>query len=100
MVQGIQGLDFYTFYINGRAPPYSTPKPVRFVVIEKDDKLNAVPLEELTWQLCHDYANWCGPIKVPSVTQMAHKLAELGGSFPDCGSTINASKLRNKIHFL
>jgi hypothetical protein len=82
------------------APPYSTPKPVRFVVVSKDERLNQVPIEELTWDLSHDYPNWTGPIKVPSVTQMAHKLAELGGSFADCGSSINASKLKNKIHFL
>lgn len=82
------------------APPYSTPKPVRFVVVSKDERLNQVPIEELTWDLSHDYPNWTGPIKVPSVTQMAHKLAELGGSFADCGSNINASKLKNKIHFL
>jgi Piwi domain len=100
LVQGIQGLTHDTFYINGRAPPNSTPKPVRFVIVQKDDKLKTVPLEELTWQLCHDYANWCGPIKVPSVTQMAHKLAELGGAFSDCGDSINASQLKNRIHFL
>jgi hypothetical protein len=68
--------------------------------VSKDDRLNKVPIEELTWDLSHDYPNWTGPIKVPSVTQMAHKLAELGGSFADCGSNINASKLKNKIHFL
>jgi len=81
LVRGIQGLDYDTFYINGRAPPYSTAKPVRFIVVDRDDRLNKVPIEELTWDLSHDYPNWTGPIKVPSVTQMAHKLAELGGSF-------------------
>jgi len=68
--------------------------------VSNDDRLNNVPIEELTWDLSHDYPNWTGPIKVPSVTQMAHKLAELGGSFADCGSNINAAKLKNKIHFL
>jgi len=100
LVRGIQSVEHETFYLNGRAPPYSTPKPVRFIVVDKDPRLNQVPIEELTWDLSHDYANWTGPIKVPSVTQMAHKLAELGGSFADCGSNINASKLKNKIHFL
>jgi len=100
LVKGIQSLDYETFYLNGRAPPYSTPKPVRFVVVSKDPRLNQVPIEELTWDMSHDYPNWTGPIKVPSVTQMAHKLAELGGSFADSGSNINAAKLKNKIHFL
>jgi len=100
LVRGIQSYEHETFYLNGRAPPYSTPKPVRFVVVDKDSRLDQVPIEELTWNLSHDYPNWTGPIKVPSVTQMAHKLAELGGSFADCGKNINAKKLKNKIHFL
>jgi hypothetical protein len=100
LIKGIQSLDYDTFYINGRAPPYSTAKPVRYVVLDKDTRLNKVPIEQLTWDLCHDYPNWTGPIKVPSVTQMAHKLAELGGSFADCGKNINSVQLKNKVHFL
>jgi hypothetical protein len=58
LIEGIQGLDHKTFYINGRAPPYSTPKPVRFIVVRQDDALKEVPLPHLTWDLCHDYPNW------------------------------------------
>jgi aubergine len=100
LIKGAQLLDYKTFYINGRAPPYSTPKPVRYIVIQSDEQLKNVPMERLMWNLSHDYANWTGPIKVPSVIQMAHKLAELGGSFPDCGQSINTKKLKNKLHFL
>lgn len=130
LVNSIQGLRFETFYINGTAPPYSTAKPVRYVVVEQDNGIAPVPLDELTWELCHDYANWVslvedgslhfpypeeslktlcrfslnalkpGPIKVPSVVQMAHKLAELGGGFSDCGASIDARKFKNRIHFL
>lgn len=126
LVEGIQGLSHNTFYINGTAPPYSTAKPVRFIVVHNDQRLEKVPLPELTWDLCHDYPNWVslnilrvstklallltqcfehitqqtGPIKVPSVVQMAHKLAELGGSFTDVGKSINASKFKNTVHFL
>jgi aubergine-like protein len=100
LVKGIQGLKHETFYINGRAPPFSTPKPVRYIIIEEDDALADLPLEELTWGQCHNYPNWTGPIKVPSACQMAHKLAELAGSFVDCGETINAERFKNKIHFL
>jgi hypothetical protein len=58
LVQGIQGLDYQTFYINGRAPPFSTPKPVRFIVVKQDEGLKNVALPGLTWSLCHDYPNW------------------------------------------
>lgn len=66
MVHEIQGLEHLTFYINGRAPPYSTPKPVRFIVVQRDKPLINVPVSQLTWGQCHDYPNWTGPVKVPS----------------------------------
>eukprot|EP00980_Cylindrotheca_fusiformis_P011868 scaffold2818_cov59-Cylindrotheca_fusiformis.AAC.3 len=100
LVEDIQGLTNHTFYINGSAPPRSTAKPVRFIVIRKDDELKQVSLPHLTWDMCHDYPNWTGPIKVPSVCQMAHKLAELAGNMADCGRNINNKALKNKVHFL
>lgn len=100
LVEDIQGLTNHTFYINGRAPPYSTAKPVRFIVVRKDDQLKQISLPHLTWDMCHDYPNWTGPIKVPSVCQMAHKLAELAGSMVDCGKNMNNKALKNKVHFL
>lgn len=100
LINKLQGPDFDTFYINGTSPPYSTPKPVRFVVCNKDDNIDGVSLQELTWALCHDYPNWTGPVKLPSPVQMAHKLAELAGGFVDCGESLNARAYTNKIHFL
>jgi Piwi domain len=100
MVQDIQGLRHQTFYINGRAPPFSTAKPVRFIIVNRDDGLKNLSLVDLTWDQCHEYPNWPGPVKVPSVCQMAHKLAELAGSFVDGGETIDAARFTNKLHFL
>lgn len=100
-VTSLQGVDGYTtFYINGRAPPFSTPKPVRFICMQRDAGLKAVPIAQLTWDQCHSYPNWTGPIKVPSVCQKAHKLAELAGAFIDGGEKINCKKFRNRPHFL
>ncbi|KAL3931387.1 MAG: hypothetical protein SGBAC_011334 [Bacillariaceae sp.] len=100
LVQGIQALQNDTFYINGRAPPRSMPKPVRYVVVRQDDELQGVSLPELTWNMCHDYPNWTGPIKVPSVCMMAHKLAELAGNMTDNGASMNNQALTNRAHFL
>lgn len=41
-----------------------------------------------------------GPIKVPSLVQMAHKLAELAGNYDDCGESMNSTRFLNKLHFL
>lgn len=100
MVTSLQGMQYQTFYINGRAPPYSTPKPVRFQCVTRDDGLNNVPLAELTWSECHNYPNWAGPVKVPSVCQMAHKLAELAGAFADDGTPLDYAAFKNRVWFL
>ena len=100
LISDIQGPENETFYINGTSPPYSTPKPVRFVVAERDEKLDGIDLSELSWALCHDYPNWAGPVKLPAPVQMAHKLAELAGSFVDCGDSLNSEAYKNKMHFL
>jgi aubergine len=100
LVEGVQGLKYETFYIQGRAPPFSTPKPVRFIVVEQDKQLDQTNMPQLTWAMSHDYPNWPGPIKVPSVCMHAHKLAELGGITIDCGASINHKALLNTMHFL
>ena len=106
-VEGIQGLKHDTFYIQGRAPPGSTRKPVRYIVVEQDESLQSLSIPELTWCLCHDFPNWTGSIKVPSVTMMAHKLAQLAGVMPNSGGLpddradgINHEAFVNKLHFL
>jgi len=100
-VAAIQGIDpGQMFYLNGRAPPYSTSKPVRFNVIKRDKSLMKVPVSELTWGQMHVYPNWTGSIKVPNVCQMAHKLAELAGNMSDSGDSIEHRRYANKVHFL
>lgn len=48
-VTDLQGPEHKTFYINGTSPPYSTPKPVRFIIAKRDNALNSVSPTELTW---------------------------------------------------
>lgn len=99
-VTDLQGDQYKTFYINGTGPPYSTPKPARFIIAERDDRLNNVSPTALTWALCHDYPNWTGPIKLPAPTQLAHKLAELAGGMVDSGRSIDHQKYAGKVYFL
>jgi len=100
LVTELQSSQYMTFYINGTAPPYSTPKPVRFIIAERDRALAQVSPSQLSWALCHDYPNWTGPVKLPAPVQMAHKLAELAGGMQDCGDSINHQKYAGKIYFL
>lgn len=100
LVQGVSNVDCPTFYLQGTSPHYSTPKPVRFVVVRRDKGLEDVSLADLTWQSCHDYPNWAGLIKVPAVTQLAHSLAEHAGNFDDSGINIDHARYTNRLYFL
>ena len=102
LVTQLQGPEYSTFYINGTAPPYSTPKPARFIIAQKDEELGVSErtIADLSWALCHDYSNWTGAIKLPSPVQMAHKLAELAGLMDSSGEEIDAEKFAGKPHFL
>lgn len=64
LITGVQGMKHKTFYINNSAPKGSTGKPTRFELVKRDAALKDVKIEELTFALCHTYANWTGQIKV------------------------------------
>jgi aubergine len=100
LVHSIENGDHPTFYINGSAPSFSTPKPVRYIISHRDKGLADLSLPEVSWAMCHDYANWAGPIRVPSVCQQAHKLAELTGNYPDSGLAVAHGKFKNKMYYL
>ena len=36
LILSLQGPQHATFYINGTSPPYSTPKPARFIIATMD----------------------------------------------------------------
>jgi Piwi domain len=48
LITEMQGMEHQTCYINGRAPSYSTAKPVRFTVVHRDMRLINVPMAQLT----------------------------------------------------
>ena len=52
-------------------------KPTHFFVPMNQSTLTKLELEKLTFDLCHYYFNWAGPIKVPAPCMYAHKIADL-----------------------
>jgi len=100
LVQGVSHSDYPTFYLQGTSPPYSTPKPVRFIIAQRDEGLQDISLADLTWSCCHNYPNWAGLIKVPAVCQLAHVLAEHAGNFDDSGRSIDHERFANRLYFL
>lgn len=94
LVTGLQGSEHKTFYINGTSPPYSTPKPIRFIMAERDEELNCVSVSELSWCLAHNYPNWfvffsdacvcpvrCAPAELHS---LSHDLSQDGANQTAC----------------
>ena len=52
-------------------------RPTHFFVPLNQSNLTKVEIERMTFDLCHYYFNWAGPIKVPAPCMYAHKIAEL-----------------------
>jgi len=71
--------DFYL--VPSIAPPGATARPTRFVVLVDGMKLSSQPdaLQAMTNQMCYQYFNWPGPIRVPACVMYAHKAAYLFG---------------------
>jgi aubergine-like protein len=71
--------DFYL--VPSIAPPGATARPTRFVVMRDDMNLRSNPdnLQNMTNNMCYQYFNWPGPIRVPACVMYAHKAAYLFG---------------------
>jgi aubergine-like protein len=71
------------FYLVTTENRMGTVKPVRYIIIENDNRadqrLPLAAIQNLTFTLCYLYPNWSDSIKLPAPTQLAHKLAYLVG---------------------
>lgn len=77
--------------------------PTHFYVALNDSTLSKKVLEQFTFDLCHYYFNWAGPIKVPAPCMYAHKIAELHmnlGNKNACKESQISSKIFESLHFL
>jgi aubergine-like protein len=71
--------DFYL--VPSIAPPGATARPTRFIVLKDEVGLAENPdhLQNMTNNMCYQYFNWPGPIRVPACVMYAHKAAYLFG---------------------
>ena len=67
----------YDFYLVPQTTTQGCVLPTHFYVAFNDSQLPKAVIEKLTFDLCHYYFNWAGPIKVPAPCMYAHKIAEL-----------------------
>jgi len=71
--------DFKDFFLVSTYNSTSTAKPVHYCLIHGANVVDLAQFQQLTFFMCHMYPNWANAIKVPFVTQAAHKLAYLLG---------------------
>jgi aubergine-like protein len=71
--------DFYL--VPSIAPPGATARPTRFIILKDEVGLAKNPdnLQNMTNNMCYQYFNWPGPIRVPACVMYAHKAAYLFG---------------------
>jgi len=74
----LSGEPYTNFHLIPTTCNLSTVKPVHYIIISNDG-LPMDQLQQLTYAFCHLYPNWTNSIKLPFVTQAAHKMAYLIG---------------------
>ena len=91
----------YDFYLVPQTTTQGCILPTHFYVPFNDSPIAKGVIEKLTFDLCHYYFNWAGPIKVPAPCMYAHKIAEL---FENLGKEarhlILSDRLNQSYHYL
>jgi aubergine-like protein len=63
------------FFLISHEAKVATARPVLYRILLNDTELNKEEIVRLTHNLCYNYFNFPGPIKVPMVCMYAHKIA-------------------------
>jgi aubergine-like protein len=91
----------YDFYLVPQNTTQGCVLPTHFYVAFNDSSMSKQALEQLTYDLCHYYYNWAGPIKVPAPCMYAHKIAELYMNIgKDANTKHYSDAVAQSLHFL
>lgn len=95
----------YDFFLVPQECTQGCVLPTHFYVALNTSSIQKQTLEKLTYDLCHYYFNWAGPIKVPAPCMYAHKIAKLFMDIEknvkkDMNCSMIEESLSAKLHFL
>lgn len=69
--------DSYDFHMMAQKVNQGTGIPTYYKILFNDGEIPEDALIELTHEQCYNYANWPGPVRVPSCLQYVSKLSGL-----------------------
>lgn len=88
-----QGFDFY---LTAPKTSFGTANPIHCHVIKNTIGLGKKQIEAFTYEQCHNYVNYPGPIKVPASVMYAHKLPYYVYKIKE----LPPDSLSNNLHFI
>jgi aubergine-like protein len=80
VIEGITNKNFFEFYIQPQEVTQGSATPTCFHVAYGDlDMPEMIP--KFTFDLCHLYSNWQGPVRIPNVLKAAEKLSKMTAKY-------------------
>jgi aubergine-like protein len=93
LVENTDGNVCFDFFLVSQLATQGCVTPTHFFVpLNESLDVSKEDFENLTFSLSFMYSNWSGSIKVPSLCQLAHKLAEFHHSFDKHGALKKVGK--------
>ena len=80
VVDGITNRNFFEFYIQPQLVTGGSATPTCFHVAYGNMNFPEF-LPKFTYDLCHLYSNWQGPVRIPNVIKAAEKLAKMTAKY-------------------
>ena len=80
VIDGVTNRNFFEFYIQPQLVTGGSATPTCFHVAYGNMNFPEF-LPKFTYDLCHLYSNWQGPVRIPNVIKAAEKLAKLTAKY-------------------
>ena len=80
VIDGVTNRNFFEFYIQPQQVTGGSATPSCFTVAYGNFNFPEI-IPKLTFDLCHLYSNWQGPVRVPHVLKAAEKLSKMTAKY-------------------
>ena len=91
VLNGVTSRNFFEFYIQPQQVTGGSATPSCYTVAYGNLGFPEI-IPKLTFDLCHLYSNWQGPVRVPHVLKSAEKLSKMTAKYTQDEMNENLSK--------